>query len=311
MYPPLHSVKPSPYVTFIAGALTPAFEPIGNRMPEPVRPTQREYWNSQVGEEWARQADRTDRMFAALTQAGLTRLDLKPGERVLDIGCGAGETSLAAARQVGANGHVVGVDISKPLLDLGRVRAEAQGLDIDLIEADAGAAAIAGAPFDAAFSRFGVMFFENAVSAFINIRKQLRPGGRLVFVCWRSFAENAWTHAPLQALAPMLAVPLPPPDESLPGPMFFANAGKIKTTLSDSGWRDIAIEPWDGPLVVGADAKDAAAYLLKIGPSARAIAEHRLDAAEAERLIVRRLEGAKGREGISLAAACWIVRAIA
>jgi len=279
-------------------------------MPEPVRPTQREYWNSQVGEEWARQADRTDRMFVALTQAGLKALDLQPGERVLDIGCGAGETSLAAARLVGPNGRVVGVDISKPLLDLGRGRAEAQGLKVEFIEADAGAAAIPGAPFDAAFSRFGVMFFEDAVSAFINIRKNLRPGGRLVFVCWRSLAENAWTQAPLQALAPMLDAALPPPDESLPGPMFFANAGKIRATLTDSGWRDIAIEPWDGPLVVGADAKDAAAYLLKIGPSARAVAEHRLDAAEAERLIVQRLDQAQSPTGVALAGACWIVRAV-
>lgn len=278
-------------------------------MSEPSRPTQREYWNSKVGEEWARQADRTDKMFEALTHEAFSVLNLQAGERVLDIGCGAGETSLRAAQQVARDGRVVGVDLSQPLLDLGRSRAQASGLRIDFIEADAGAVAIPGAPFDAAFSRFGVMFFEDASAAFANIRQNLRPGGRLVFLCWRTFSENAWGAAALGALSPLLDAPLPPPDQTLPGPFAFADPGKIASTLEASGWRDIAIEPWDGQLSIGADAEDAAAYMLKIGPSARAIAEHSLDPDAAKRLIVERLTEAQGAGGVSLAAACWIVRA--
>lgn len=280
-------------------------------MAEPDRPTQREYWNSKVGEEWARQADRTDKMFAALTQAVFDALDLQPGEGVLDIGCGAGETTLAAARRVGGNGHVVGVDLSQPLLALGRRRAQQSGLAIDLVEADAAAAAIPGAPFDAAFSRFGVMFFDDPAAAFARIRQHLRPGGRLVFACWRTFAENAWSRAPLDALAPMLKAPLSPPDQNLPGPFAFADAGKIRTILEASGWRGVSIERWDAPLRLGADAEDAAAYVLRIGPSARAIADHGLDAAAAKQLIVARLADAQDAAGVSLAAACWIVRATA
>src|SRR5688572_14179824 len=135
-------------------------------MPEPVRPTQREYWNSQVGEEWVRQADRTDRMFKGLTAAALKALALQTGERVLDIGCGAGDTTLAAGRQVGPSRRAVGANISQPLLQLCVERAKASCLSIDFVEADAGAAQLPGAPFDAAFSRFGVMFFEDPVAAF-------------------------------------------------------------------------------------------------------------------------------------------------
>ncbi len=279
-------------------------------MSEPVGPTQREYWNSKVGEEWARQADRTDQMFAGLTQATFKALDLKPGERVLDIGCGAGETAIAAARRVGSGGHVVGVDISKPLLDLARERAKSIA-NINFIEADVGATDIPGSPFDAAFSRFGVMFFENPVAAFTRIRESLRPGGRIAFICWRGFDENLWTSGPVLALTPMLPAPLPPPDETLPGPMFFADPSKPRTVLGDAGWREVTVEAWDGQLLIGATAEDAAAYLLKIGPSARAIAEHKLDPAKAEQFIVEELARSQGPEGVSLAAACWIVRAIA
>lgn len=277
-------------------------------MTEP-RPTQLEYWNSKVAEEWVRQADRTDAMFNTLTQAGLDALQLQRGERVLDIGCGAGDTSLRAARAVGSGGRVVGVDISRQLLELGRERAG--GLNVDLIAADAGAGAIPGAPFDAAFSRFGVMFFDDPPAAFANVRASMKQGGRLVFICWRAFPENVWSFAPVGALAPLLAAPLPPPDESLPGPFAFANAGKIEAILAAAGWRGVSITPWDGALRVGANAEDAADYLLKIGPSARAIAEHGLDPAAARRLIVNRLAEAQTANGVALAAACWIVRAMA
>lgn len=275
------------------------------------QPTQREYWNSKVGEEWTRQADRTDAMFAGLTDAAFAALALQAGERVLDIGCGAGQTTLCAARQVGAGGHAVGVDLSQPLLGLARRRAEASGLDAEFIEADAGAGAIAGAPFDAAFSRFGVMFFEDPAQAFAQIRACMRPSGRFVFVCWRRANENDWASAPIAALAPLLSAPMLLSDPNLPGPFAFAEAGKIKAILDAAGWRDVAITPWDGAFVLGRDAEDAASFVLRIGPSARAIADHGLDPAAAERLIVARLQQAVQSDGVMLGGACWIVRAVA
>lgn len=279
-------------------------------MSNQTRPTQREYWNSRVGEEWARQADRTDAMFAGLTDAGMAVLALQAGERVLDIGCGAGATTLMAAESVGPSGHVVGVDISQQLLGLARERAKAGARNVDFVERDVSAGAIAGAPFDAAFSRFGMMFFEAPTEAFARIRENLRPSGRLVFVCWRSAKENAWASAPIAALSPLLSAPLPASDPDAPGPFALADANKISAILAASGWRDVAIQPWDGAFVLGRDADYAASYVMRIGPSARAIADYELDPVAAERLIVARLQQEMSPEGVKLAGACWIVRAV-
>jgi ubiquinone/menaquinone biosynthesis C-methylase UbiE len=139
-------------------------------MSTPQRPTQQEYWNSKVGEEWANQADRMDRMLQPMTQPAFDTLALKAGERVLDIGCGGGGTTLTAAQQVGSSGLAVGVDLSRPLLGHARPRAEASGARAEFVEADAGAAPIPGAPFDAVFSRFGVMFFDEPAAAFARLR---------------------------------------------------------------------------------------------------------------------------------------------
>jgi SAM-dependent methyltransferase len=273
-------------------------------------PTQREYWNSKVGEEWARQADLMDRMLQPLTQPAFDLLDLKPGERVLDIGCGAGATTLAAASYIG-DGQAVGVDISKPLLELARERASARGANAHFVEADVSAAPLRDAPFDAAFSRFGVMFFEDTAAAFAKIRVALNPDGRIVFICWRTFAENGWSHAPLAALQPILKAPITPADPNAPGPFQLQDSEKIRTMLAASGWRDIAISPWDGDVLVGGggDASTAAAFLLRIGPCARAITDQQLDAAQAQQLLADFLRKHETSAGVALPAACWIVSA--
>ena len=275
-------------------------------------PTQREYWNSKVGEEWARQANLMDRMLQPLTQPAFDLLNLQSGERVLDIGCGAGATTLKAASYVG-DGEAVGVDISKPLLELARERANARGANAHFVEADVSAAPLRDAPFDAAFSRFGVMFFDDTAAAFAKIRAALNPNGRIVFICWRTFAENGWSYAPLAALQPILKTPITPADPNAPGPFQLQDPEKIKTMLAASGWRDVSITPWDGDVLVGGggDANAAAAFLLKIGPCARAITNQQLNAAHAQRLLADFLRKHETPAGVALPAACWIVRAFA
>lgn len=279
-------------------------------MPNP--PTQTEYWNSKVGEEWARQADLMDRMLQPLTQPAFDLLNLKTGERVLDIGCGAGATTLKAASYIG-DGIAVGADISKPLLELARARANASGANAHFVEADVATTPLRDAPFDAAFSRFGVMFFDDTAAAFAKIRAALNPNGRIVFICWRTFAENGWSHAPLTALQPMLKAPITPADPDAPGPFQLQDPEKIKAALTTAGWRDIAIAPWDGDVLVGGGggANVAAAFLLKIGPCARAITDQQLDAAQAAQLLADFLRKHETPAGVALPAACWIVSASA
>jgi SAM-dependent methyltransferase len=274
------------------------------------RPTQRDYWNSQVAREWVSHAAAIDRMLLDLTTAAFDALALKAGESVLDIGCGGGATTLHAAGLVGEAGRAVGVDISQPLLQLGRQRAAGRH-NVSFVEADAGAGAIPGAPFDAAFSRFGVMFFDDPVAAFANIREGLIRDGRMVFACWRPFADNLWSAEPLGALTPILKEPLKPADPSLPGPFALSDPEKIKRILDGAGWRDVSIARWDGMVSMGANAEEAAAFLLKIGPCARAINEQNLDPAEAERALIAFLRAHEAPSGVKRPAASWIVRAMA
>jgi SAM-dependent methyltransferase len=275
--------------------------------------TQREYWSGKVGGEWAAYADGIDIMLRSLTQTALEHAGFLPGQRVLDIGCGAGATSLDIARRVGANGAVLGVDLSPQLLAVARARAAEARLNAQFIEADAGSADLGAEPFDAAWSRFGVMFFEQPPQAFAHIRASLRPNGRLAFVCWRAMADNPWATIPIEAIKPLLKTPLAPPDPEAPGPYALADGAKIKRILTESGWRDIALTPWDGDLPVGGGGSldDTAGFLLRIGPCARAIADQQLDAAEAKRRLVAQLTPHHRNNAVILPAACWFVTATA
>lgn len=272
--------------------------------------TQREYWSGKVGDEWANHAHRIDAMLTALTDDALALAAFKTGEQVLDIGCGAGATSLAIAARVSPNGNVVGVDLSPQMLDIAQKRASQIGAAARFIEADAGSAAF-DQRFDAAFSRFGVMFFDAPAEALANIRAAMAEDGRLIFVCWRALKQNTWATLPIDAIRPMLTAPLSPPDPDAPGPYAFADQAKVQRILSQAGWRDIAFEKWNGdlPLAGGGSVAEAADFILKIGPCARAITEHTLDRAEARQRIAEAFAQHHDGKSVALPAACWIVTA--
>jgi SAM-dependent methyltransferase len=199
-------------------------------------------------------------------------LDPKPGERVIDIGCGAGDTTLELAARVGARGETLGVDISEPLLALARSRATTTGSAARFVAGDAQELELASGR-DAVFSRFGVMFFADPVAAFRNLAKALRPGGRLTFVCWRRPDENPWMIAPLQAA---IAAGLPQPPEATrhaPGPYAFADRDRVAGILASAGFDRVTIEAHD-ELVGGSDLDGALELALTIGPLARALREH-------------------------------------
>jgi SAM-dependent methyltransferase len=206
------------------------------------------------------------------------------------------------------------VDLSEPMLARARERGAAAGLgQLQLVAADAQTAPLGEARFDAAFSRFGVMFFAAPELAFTNVRKALRPGGRLAFVCWRPVAENAWVLVPMQAAAALLpSLPSPPPPDA-PGPFSFGDAGRVRRILEAAGFDEIRIEPVDLAMTPGGGDPDQAAELfLDVGPLGAALRQ--MDAGpelrERVRDSVRRAFGPHLRRGrVELGSAVWLVQA--
>ena len=242
-------------------------------MPEADNADQIAYWNADGGENWVALQKYMD---AQLEPYGLRAMDaLAPasGERLLDVGCGSGQTSLALGQAVGAGGTVVGLDVSRPLLDLARRRASESGAaNVSFLEADAQTYGFAPASFDAVFSRFGVMFFADPPAAFANIRRAVKPGGRLAFVCWRTPAENDFMTVQLAAAAAQLP-PLPPPTPGAPGPFAFADPARVRHILSSAGFRDIDLTPCDRK-IGGGDLEQTVTMSLNIGLLGRALLEH-------------------------------------
>src|SRR5690606_38612940 len=156
------------------------------------------HWQ-EAGQAWVQHAGPLDRFLKAATPPLLEAAFPGPGGAVLDIGCGYGTTTLEMARRLGPSGRCLGVDLSAPMLELARGRAAETAGGAEFRQADAQTADLGAAAFDAAMSRFGVMFFEDPAAAFGNIRKAVKPGGRLAFVCWRSPLENAFFSLPAMA----------------------------------------------------------------------------------------------------------------
>jgi SAM-dependent methyltransferase len=269
------------------------------------------YWNASAGETWAALQDQLDHQIEPLGARAMDALAPAPGERVIDIGCGCGQTTLALAGRVGAGGAVLGVDISQPMLAVARRRVAAQGLDqVSLVEADAQTHAFPPGAFDAVFSRFGVMFFADPTIAFANIRKALRPGGRLGFVCWRPFADNPWMMVPMAAAQQHLPPLPPPPDPFAPGPFAFADADRLRGILTAAGFSDIEIAPLDAR--IGApDLDQAVEVALKVGPLGALLRDQPDKAGVVVEAIREALAPHLGPEGVRLPSATWIVTAVA
>lgn len=225
-------------------------------------------WNDSVGRTWVKMNPGLDRQLAPIGEALMTRAQLIEGQSVLDVGCGGGATSLAAARAVGPAGRVVGVDVSGPLLELARERATGMA-NLSFVQADAQGYAFEDKAFNRVISRFGVMFFDDPTAAFANIRRGCRPNALLAFACWRAPEDNPWLTLPLQAAGHLVA-PRPPVDPAAPGPFAFAEARRVRDVLTGSGWRDVRVEALD-IAVGGGDLEDTTALMTRVGPLGHAI----------------------------------------
>jgi SAM-dependent methyltransferase len=263
-----------------------------------------EYWNGPAGDRWAKLQQTIDTNMTAITAALLPFAAPQPGERVIDIGCGCGTTTGLLAKAVGSSGNVTGVDISSPMLAVARGR----GIAANFLEADASTYSFKST-HDLVFSRFGVMFFAEPALAFENIRKALKPGGRIAFVCWRTFAENAWSFAPFTAAKPFLPDE-PPSDPHAPGPFAFADDVRLAAILGDAGFSDVRIDKLDTTMNMGAGANEAAAQAMNIGPLARAAGGlDDLTRAKIKMAAESALEKYKTPNGILAPAACWLAGA--
>jgi SAM-dependent methyltransferase len=266
------------------------------------------YWNGAAGETWTAIQDRMDRQLEGIGQVGIAALAPKAGERLLDVGCGCGATSLALARAVGADGAVTGLDISAPMLARARTRAAEAGLaNLRFEEADAQTDRFAPGAYDGIFSRFGVMFFADPAAAFANMRRGLKPGGRLAFVCWRAMAENPFMVLPMMAATPHLP-PSPPPVPGAPGPFAFADQDRVRGVLNDAGFQDIGFAQHDEHIGAG-DLDESVSVALRVGPLAAAIREN----PDRREVVTRAIREAMAPHvtpaGVRLASAVWVVTA--
>jgi SAM-dependent methyltransferase len=213
--------------------------------------SERRRWNDEY---WASVWPKREQMTSAVTSILLDRVALRESEVVLDIGSGGGVTTIAAGRLVGDGGSVVGADISASLVELARRRAvEQHAANVSFRLADVQHDTIPGIPFDVAISQFGVMFFDQPVTAFANVRRQLVPRGRLAFACWQPIEKNPWFVGP--ALAGYVPTPaLPAPGKSPTGPFSLSDPQRVIEILTASGWSDVKHEPLELPVEVDREA---------------------------------------------------------
>ena len=270
------------------------------------------YWNGPGGQRWADRQQSQDVLLAPIADLLIDRARAKAGERIVDVGCGSGAISVALAQMVGPSGHVLGIDISGPMLARARQTAPA-GLPVDFVLADATVYPFDPAGLDLVVSRFGVMFFADPALSFGNLRRALKPSGRLAFACWREPRQNPFFMAPLQAVYKHVPK-LPQQGPEDPGPFSFASEARVHRILGEAGFKGIAMEPCDLALdiAVGRGLDAAIESALSIGPAARALAEQPPDVVAAAANSVREaLTPLVRGQSVPLAAAIWIVTASA
>jgi SAM-dependent methyltransferase len=208
------------------------------------------FW-AELAPTWLELEDRLELVAGPPGQLAMDRLNLVVGQRVIDLGCGSGRTTLELAARVEAAGEVVGVDIADEMLARGRERAaRLEASNVAFLHADVQAHDLGRACFDAAYSRFGVMFFADPVAAFANVYKALRPGGRLCFVCWQSVFDNEWMLVPGAAVASVTGSLPPMPSADEPGPFSLADPQRIRSVLRAAGFDQLEITPHNDWVVI-------------------------------------------------------------
>lgn len=234
-----------------------------------IQDEQARLWNGSAGHAWVDAQKTLDRMFQPFADrlvqdvASVHAAGADESFSVLDVGCGTGSTTLAIARQLGATGHVTGVDISAPMMARARDRADHKGLHADFIVADAQTHAFTPSSVDMIVSRFGVMFFADAVQAFANLHRAAKPGAALRCIAWRSAPENPFMTTAERVASPLLPG-LPTRQPGAPGQFAFADAAHVRGILAAAGWAGIDLQAMD--VVCTFPASELDLYLTRLGP---------------------------------------------
>ncbi|KVK96374.1 SAM-dependent methyltransferase [Burkholderia cepacia] len=264
-------------------------------------------WNGPSGRAWVETQAPIDRMFEPLERLLVEAAATSPARSVLDVGCGTGAVTVAIARRLGAHAQCTGIDISARMIDAAQARAERSGVHARFVRADVQTHAFEPASVDLIVSRLGVMFFDDPVRAFANLRHAARPDAQMRFVAWRSAADNPFMTIAERAAAPLLPN-LPARRPGAPGQFGFGDRQRIASVLADSGWADVAIEPVDLACALPAPALDD--YITRLGPVGLALLE--VDDATRRRVVDTMraaFEPYVDGADVRFDAACWLVTA--
>jgi ubiquinone/menaquinone biosynthesis C-methylase UbiE len=232
-----------------------------------------EFWNDTLADKFDRFREILMNGLSYHSRVPLGKLSIEPGSRIVDVGCGWGDTAIKLAQKTGPDGHVLGLDCVDQFLEKGRADAAAAGLtNVEFLAADVERHPFEPA-FDLCFSRFGMMFFQNPVAAMRNIRTALKPGGELVFIVWREIGDNPFFGVPKQVVLDFL----PPPGDNArtcgPGPFSMADRDTVTKQLEIAGFEHIRFERIDGPVTVGDSLEDGMRFQLALGPAGEVFRE--------------------------------------
>lgn len=274
-----------------------------------------EDWVGEMGAKWLANLARFEDMIAPIGEALLKQADYKPGERVLDIGCGGGGTTIAIAQAVAPSGEVLGIDISPDLTTASTQRAKDAGVsNIRFICADGATIQLADAPFDRLFSRFGSMFFHEPHIAFANLHSLLRPGARIDLAVWGPPRENLWMMEMMGVVRRY--VDIPPAIPRTPGPFAFEDLDYLNDILASGGFSNVNVSSYQGLQPIGGvnvTPKDAVSFVLSSMAVGRALDEQGLDVralAEADLIKLFQQHYMPG-QGVMMQGKAWLVSAIA
>ena len=293
------------------------------------------YWNGDGGRKWAERDELMAGVLAPISEALLTRVAPRRARTALDVGCGGGSNTLQLLQHLDNPTHILGIDVSAPLLEVARARVAERGTAplqtaplrpaplrpaptrtapprIEFLRADAATHDFGDWRFDVLFSRFGVMFFDDPVAAFAQLRRAAHRNAGLAFCCWQALDKNPWTALPLQAALTVLPAPEPVAPHS-PGPFAFADAAYVREVLAQAGWSDTRIEPYAPTLEFSIEGGYEAAVreLVNTGPVGRLLAPAERPAREAVYAAARRaLKDYYRGDTLALAGAVWFVTAV-